>query len=173
MTQFSSFTQHAPASPGLSPGGDRLAIQEAWDSRTSALITLRNIIRAHRGGAYTYVYRGAVDWANFDFSKHGFVATITAAESGLFRDDRIGLPVTVGMELLKGLDSTPDGGSDPELADRLFKDAQQILSAWSQAVDTDGNSFVTRMDRRSAQSVEVMDASVKVQGLFVTCPVEV
>jgi hypothetical protein len=118
------------------------------------------------------VIRGAVDWADFPFDQYPTACAVLMDECTLLRRKNRGM---LTLEFMMKMPANVDESQD-EMLDLMRSDAVrvwEVLAACDQ-VDPDepGMPLTFMVDASSDSSIEVSDASLKIQGIVATVAVE-
>lgn len=142
--------------------------------RTRVLAKVIDLCKEAGGGRY-FVRRGAVNWAEFDFSRHSAGISILTPEFTLLGAQVNSITIT--LELVQQI---PDGervyrdtdGLNDEEIEGLVEDARIILLGLKGAKDDSGDATVLRIVDNRIEGQEMSNLDFSIQGVMVTFTVE-
>lgn len=143
-------------------------------SRSIVIEAMAKIARAMRGGTYEVLKR-PVDWAAWPFDQKPKVISISCDQWNPFGDPAIAGGAQTGMFSLEIMwrrkdSDTDETDVDPNISDAIEADAVAIAEGVLESTvsSDDSDSVILRVERRSAQAVEVFDTALNIQGAIVT-----
>ena len=132
--------------------------------RTLAMRTLKDVLKKLDSGRYTFVYRGAVDWASFDFQSHKFGASIFCPES---RPETVtqGTRLTVDIDLFTDMGGEKDGFNE-DVMEILHEDLIGIVKELQKAKTQEDDHVFTQVEHINSREAAFVDGTFKPHGVI-------
>lgn len=133
--------------------------------RCQVMAELKRLAGVARNGRY-FVKRGAINWAAFDFEKHGPAIAVMMDDTTLLRPDGNEFNrANLALEVFAPMPDGSDPGIDDGLLDELLEDAESIICDVNKATTSDGQPLAFDIVTGSASAKESSDVDQRVQGV--------